>query len=48
MNHDPDCEGCPSVQKFEIQAEDVTIHPDFVQELFATNGNDIAIIRFLF
>ena len=51
LEHDPDCEpNCANspflkVQKFEITANDVTVHEEWDLSRVADNGNDIALIR---
>ena len=42
---DPDCQDCPSVQKFDIRPEDVTVHEGWIPAEVVSNGNDIALIR---
>lgn len=42
---DPDCDGCPLVQRFEITKKDVKVHEGFSLKDVASNGNDIALIR---
>ncbi len=30
FDEDPDCKGCPPVQRFRISKEDVTVHPGYI------------------
>ena len=45
LDEDPECGGCAPAQKFRIGKDDVITHEDWNPNKFASNGNDIILIR---